>query len=126
MFGIKSLDSDHKPTLPEIAAGYCVWASSSTIGGATFDQLFLRGLTNIKAEVGRLTCELPVGEHLVNKKLALHGGVTASIVDVIGHAGCITVDPCPGGWTLGLTVHYLTPAPIHHVLLIDARVKFTV
>lgn len=88
-----------------------------------FDTTALQGITDIRASPGRCTCRLPVAPRIQNRNGMLHGGCTATIVDVVGTAALLTLAP-RGGVSLTINTNYLTSMPGGSgcVVFIDAQV----
>ena len=109
----------------QAAAGFLVYSTTrlSPAGEPTiYDTTSLAGLTDIRAAPGRLTCVLPVAPRVCNRNGTLHGGCTATLVDVVGTAALLTAHT-RGGVSLSITAHYLAPMPQGGRCLIDARVS---
>jgi len=70
-------------------------------------------ITTTSVQPGRLTCELPVTEELLNPFGAAHGGVVSALVDHVLGAVCLPVVP-RGSWpaTLEYKVNFLAPARV--------------
>ena len=72
-------------------------------------------------EAGRVTLRLPVDERVVNLNGKLHGGASATLVDVAGTLAIMTADrDGRAGVSTDLNVSYLAPG--EGVVVIDARV----
>src|ERR1700756_5279229 len=72
-----------------------------------------RGIRTTAVEPGRLTCELPVTEELLNPFGAAHGGVVSALIDHVLGAVCLPVIE-RGAWpaTLEYKVNFLAPARV--------------
>ena len=87
----------------------------------SFDNLALRGLTVISSTPGHVRCKMPVTREKTNRYGTLHGGCTATLVDVIGTSAIFSVSP-ESGVSLHISVDYLSPAPAGKNVIIDSRV----
>lgn len=83
-------------------------ASAGEVGGGL--PAFL-GIRTVSVEPGRLTCELPVTEELLNPFGAAHGGVVSALIDHALGAVCFPVVP-RGTWpaTQEFKLNFLAPA----------------
>ena len=70
------------------------------------------GMTLASAEPGRVQLRLDARHDTTNRGGSLHGGVTASLLDVAGMAAARSVasDPTAAAATVDLAIHYLDPA----------------
>jgi uncharacterized protein (TIGR00369 family) len=68
-------------------------------------------ITTSSVEPGRLTCELPVTEELLNPFGAAHGGVVSALIDHALGAVCFPAIP-RGSWpaTQEFKINFLAPA----------------
>lgn len=89
--------------------------------GTRFDRV-LEGLRVVAIEHGRCVCELPVAEHLLNTYGSLHGGATATIVDVVGTIALLTEDPTRPGVSVDINVSYVAPAKAGDTVVCEGRV----
>ena len=76
----------------------------------------------ISVDEGRVQVEMEVGEEHTNPFGTLHGGFTATIVDIVTTSACIATKRESGGVSVNLTVNYLAPANIGDTILVDAQV----
>lgn len=97
---------------PDLAETMVAQASSA-VGGL---PAYLR-ITTTSVEPGRLTCELPVTEDLLNPFGAAHGGVVSALVDHVLGAVCMPVIE-RGAWpaTLEFKLNFLAPARVGTML----------
>ena len=86
------------------------------------DTTALSGIYDIQAEHGRVTCKMPVTKRVQNRNGHLHGGCTATLVDVVGTAALLTMNP-RAGVSISINTNYLDPMPGGKVVLIDAKVR---
>ncbi len=82
--------------------------SDSTVGGGL--PRFLK-IETTAVEPGRLTCELPITDELLNPFGAAHGGVVSALIDHALGAVCFPVI-ARGSWpaTLDFKLNFLAPA----------------
>jgi acyl-coenzyme A thioesterase 13 len=59
-----------------------------------------------------VVCSFTVDESLLNSKGTLHGGATATIIDIVGTLALLARDPTRGGVSLELNSSYLRAAVI--------------
>lgn len=81
----------------------------------------LRGLTVTSVAPGVVRATLPVDEALSNSYGTLHGGATATIVDVVGTLAALSVDPSRPGVSVNMTQAFLRAAPTGKVLFLEGR-----
>jgi uncharacterized protein (TIGR00369 family) len=81
------------------------------------------GVVLEQAESGRVRLRLPASDDTENRNGSLHGGVTASLLDIAGMAAARTAGPAADGAasTIDLAVHYLAPA-VREAVVIDGVV----
>ncbi|KAL3140714.1 hypothetical protein ABBQ32_005270 [Trebouxia sp. C0010 RCD-2024] len=75
-----------------------------------FETTALHGLTDITASPGKVVCTLPIKHRVKNRYKTLHGGCTATLVDVIGSAAVMTVAE-HSGVSLQISIDYLSELP---------------
>jgi acyl-coenzyme A thioesterase 13 len=110
---------------PELAKGFLLYSTTlQTKDGdpRIFDTTSLKGIYDIRAEDGRVTCKLSVEPRVQNRNGTLHGGCTATIVDVVGTAALLT-QVSRGGVSLNINTNYIAAMPGGGVVLIDAKVR---
>ena len=110
---------------PELAYGFLLYSTTrhTKDGDAEiFDTTALKGIYDIRAEDGRVTCKLRVDPRVQNRNGTLHGGCTATIVDIVGTAALLT-QSVRGGVSLNINTNYLSAMPGGGVVLIDAKVR---
>lgn len=109
----------------ELSRGFLLWSTTrETPAGDPdcFDTAALKGIYDIAAPAsGRVTCKLKVSRRVQNRNGNLHGGATATLVDVVGTAALLTVSPRPGV-SLAINTNYLEAMPGDGVVLLDAKV----
>ena len=109
---------------PQLAYGFLLYSTNhETKDGdpKSFDTTSLKGIYDVRAEDGRVTCKLPVHPRVQNRNGNLHGGCIATLVDVIGTAALLTRSP-RGGVSLNINTNYLSAMPGGGIVLIDATV----
>nr|CAD1838861.1 unnamed protein product [Ananas comosus var. bracteatus] len=95
-----------KRSLEAAAAETLPTPSLSSLPSRFYDAFVLRGLRVDAAERGRLLCSLSVPPRLLNTGNFLHGGATASLIDLVGSAA----------------ISYLDAAYAHEEIEIEAKV----
>ena len=82
--------------------------SAKQAGGGLPEYL---GITTTSVEPGRLRCELPVTDSLLNPFGAAHGGVVSALIDHALGAVCFPVIP-RGSWpaTQEFKINFIAPA----------------
>ncbi|URE46595.1 Thioesterase superfamily [Musa troglodytarum] len=88
------------------SAGYAVAALPARF----FDVLVLNGIRLDLFEPGRILCSYVVPPRLSSSGNVLHGGVVATLVDVVGSAAIISSGLPTTGVSLDINVSYLDPA----------------
>lgn len=82
----------------------------SAVGRSTFDSTALKGLRAVEVSAGRVVAEMDVGNSASNRYGTLHGGCTASLVDVVSTAALLTTSPHSGvSVHLAVTYHAAMP-----------------
>ena len=67
-------------------------------------------VTRVDEAAGEVDCEFEVEEGLQNTYSTLHGGATATLVDVVGSMALLSRDPTRAGVSVDLSVSYLAAA----------------
>eukprot|EP00239_Pterosperma_sp_CCMP1384_P008117 CAMPEP_0197857906 /NCGR_PEP_ID=MMETSP1438-20131217/31352_1 /TAXON_ID=1461541 /ORGANISM="Pterosperma sp., Strain CCMP1384" /LENGTH=119 /DNA_ID=CAMNT_0043473905 /DNA_START=137 /DNA_END=492 /DNA_ORIENTATION=- len=86
-----------------------------------FDGRFGKDLRNVKLEKGRCSCDVTVHDGLANGYGTLHGGMIATLLDVVSSVALLTVAD-RSGVSLELNITYLGAVPIGDVIEVDAQV----
>ncbi|XP_038986707.1 acyl-coenzyme A thioesterase 13-like [Phoenix dactylifera] len=86
-----------------------------------FDEFVLHGLRIDLVEPGRVLCSMPVPPRLTSGGSFLHGGVTATLVDLIGSAVFYSIGLPTCGVSLEITVSYMDAAFIKEEIEIEAK-----
>ncbi|CAK9008532.1 unnamed protein product [Durusdinium trenchii] len=89
--------------------------------GERFDHL-LRGMDCVKVEDGHVECQIPITEALQNSYGTLHGGCTATIVDVLGTMALLTKDATRPGVSVEMSQSFLAPAKGGEVIVARGEV----
>jgi acyl-coenzyme A thioesterase 13 len=85
-----------------------------------FDAAF-SNLTVTATHPGIVHATLPVTESLANSYGTLHGGATASLIDIVGTLACLSVDPTRPGVSVHMTQAYLKSSRIGETLFLTGR-----
>ncbi|KAF3780680.1 Acyl-coenzyme A thioesterase 13 [Nymphaea thermarum] len=89
---------------------------------SSYDSLISSCIRLDEAFPGRLLCSFVVPPHLLNTGKFLHGGASASLVDIIGSAVILTTGVLTTGVTLEISVSYLDSAYLNEEIEIEAKV----
>ncbi|KAF6147874.1 hypothetical protein GIB67_014454 [Kingdonia uniflora] len=87
-----------------------------------FDPFIMQGIHVDLIEPGRILCSMKVPRRLLNTGNFMHGGATASLVDLIGSAVIFTVGAPKTGVSLEINVSYLDAAFLDEEIEIEAKV----
>ncbi|KAJ1692198.1 hypothetical protein LUZ63_008896 [Rhynchospora breviuscula] len=90
-----------------------------------YDAFVLRGLKVLVAQPRRLLCSLTVPPRLLNTGKFMHGGATASLVDLVGSAVFYTAGVETRGAPLEMSIAYLDAAFADEEIDIEAKVLRT-
>jgi acyl-coenzyme A thioesterase 13 len=93
------------------AAGAQALLGAFVSSGARYDRT-LEGLTVLSVQPSRVVCELTVREAHSNSYGTLHGGCTATLVDIVGTMAALSVDPLRPGVSVDLNVSYMAAAKV--------------
>ncbi|KAI4343522.1 hypothetical protein L6164_010861 [Bauhinia variegata] len=85
-----------------------------------FEPLILNGLRVDLIEPGRVVCSMKIPTRLLNSGNSLHGGATATLVDLVGSAAISTVG-LNVGVSVEINVSYLDAAYADEDIEIEAR-----
>ncbi|NWJ07010.1 ACO13 thioesterase, partial [Crypturellus undulatus] len=86
-----------------------------------FDRV-LRKVKFVSATPGKLVCELKVEEEHTNRGGTLHGGLTATLVDVVSTAALMNTERAVPGVSVDMNITYTTAAKIGDEVLITAQI----
>eukprot|EP00262_Sarcandra_glabra_P009260 TRINITY_DN2336_c0_g2_i1.p1 TRINITY_DN2336_c0_g2~~TRINITY_DN2336_c0_g2_i1.p1 ORF type:complete len:192 (-),score=43.28 TRINITY_DN2336_c0_g2_i1:248-739(-) len=87
-----------------------------------FDPFVMQGIAVDLIEPGRVLCSFKVPSRLLNIAGFLHGGATASLVDVIGSAAILALGAPTSGVSLEISISYLDSAFLDEEIEIEAKV----
>uniref|UniRef100_A0A914C4G6 Acyl-coenzyme A thioesterase 13 n=1 Tax=Acrobeloides nanus TaxID=290746 RepID=A0A914C4G6_9BILA len=76
----------------------------------------------ISAEEGYVRVEFQVSEDLTNHIGTLHGGQTATLIDIVTTAALVATERAQPGVSVDLIVSYLAPAKLNETIVVDANV----
>ncbi|XP_006009249.1 acyl-coenzyme A thioesterase 13 [Latimeria chalumnae] len=93
----------------------------SLIDGPGFDRVMSK-MKLISAAPGKIVCELKIEEEHTNRVGTLHGGLTATLVDVVSTAALIHTERGLPGVSVDMNVSYLSAAKLGEKILITAEV----
>jgi acyl-coenzyme A thioesterase 13 len=94
----------------------------SWLGQSGFDRT-LAGLEVLEVAGGKARVRLVVGESLQNAAGMLHGGASATLVDVVGTLAIMSSDrDHRPGVSTDLNISWLAPAPGGSAILVEAAV----
>ncbi|XP_028770899.1 acyl-coenzyme A thioesterase 13 [Neltuma alba] len=85
-----------------------------------WEPLIMSGIKIDLIEPGRVLCSMKIPQRLINAGNALHGGVTATLVDLVGSAA-ISSSGAPVGVSVEINVSYLDAAYANEEIEIEAR-----
>ncbi|EXB64078.1 hypothetical protein L484_013088 [Morus notabilis] len=87
-----------------------------------FERLVMKGLRVDLIETGRIVCSFTVPSRLLNEGNFLHGGATATLVDLVGSAVIYTVGaPVTTGVSVEINVSYLDAAYAGEEIEVEAK-----
>jgi acyl-coenzyme A thioesterase 13 len=112
---------------PAAAAAFLMYSTNlvgeNGISPEQFDTTALQGCVfGIRAEEGKVVCKLHVKKEIQNRNGHLHGGCTATIVDIVGTAALLTRSR-RAGVSLAINTNYLRPVPGNRVAEIRAKIQ---
>ncbi|XP_020842508.1 acyl-coenzyme A thioesterase 13 [Phascolarctos cinereus] len=91
----------------------------------TDTQGFDRVLEKVKilsTSPGKLVCEMKVEEEHINRAGTLHGGLTATLIDVISTVALMNTERGKPGVSVDINVTYMSPAKVGEEILIAAHI----
>ncbi|KAJ8766811.1 hypothetical protein K2173_008365 [Erythroxylum novogranatense] len=86
-----------------------------------FERFVMEGIHVDLIEPGRLICSMKVPPRLLNAGNFLHGGATATLVDLVGSAVILTAGAQQTGVSVEINVSYLDAAYVGEEIEIEAR-----
>ncbi|ESR39650.1 4HBT domain-containing protein [Citrus sinensis] len=87
-----------------------------------FERFIMQGLRVDLSEPGRVICSMKVPPRLLNAGNFMHGGATATLVDLVGSAAIFTVGAPSVGVSVEINVSYLDAAFGGEEIEIEAKV----
>ncbi|XP_063155057.1 acyl-coenzyme A thioesterase 13 isoform X2 [Candoia aspera] len=82
----------------------------------------LREMKVISASPGKVVCEMKVEEQHTNRGGTLHGGLTATLVDIVSTAALLHTERGAPGVSVDMNISYMSSAKIGEEILITAEV----
>ncbi|XP_067857514.1 acyl-coenzyme A thioesterase 13 isoform X2 [Heptranchias perlo] len=79
-------------------------------------------MTVVAANPGKIVCEMNVEEEHVNRAGTLHGGLTATLIDVVSTAALLTTERALPGVSIDMNVTYMNAAKLGEDIIITAQV----
>ncbi|NXU91777.1 ACO13 thioesterase, partial [Xiphorhynchus elegans] len=86
-----------------------------------FDRV-LRKMKLVSATPGNVVCEMKVEEEHTNRFGTLHGGLTATLVDVVSTAALLYTERAAPGVSVDMNITYTSAAKIGEEVLITAQI----
>lgn len=86
-----------------------------------FDRV-LSKVNVVAASPGKVVCQMTVEEEHTNRGGTLHGGLTATLVDVISTAAIMYSERAAPGVSVDMNITYMSAAKIGEDVLITAQV----
>ncbi|KAF8111691.1 hypothetical protein N665_0073s0049 [Sinapis alba] len=85
------------------------------------ERFVAKGIKVDLIEPGRIVCSMKVQPHLLNAGNSLHGGATATLVDLIGSAVIYTTGVPHSGVSVEINVSYLDAAFLDEEIEIESK-----
>ncbi|XP_068093088.1 acyl-coenzyme A thioesterase 13 isoform X2 [Hyperolius riggenbachi] len=89
--------------------------------GRGFDRV-LNKVQIVSASPGKLVCELQVAEEHTNRGGTLHGGLTATLVDIVSTVALLNTERGAPGVSVDMNITYMNAAKIGDSVLITAQI----
>ncbi|NXV74047.1 ACO13 thioesterase, partial [Atlantisia rogersi] len=86
-----------------------------------FDRV-LRKMKLLSATPGKVVCEMKVEEEHTNRGGTLHGGLTATLVDVVSTTALLYTERAVPGVSVDMNITYTSAAKIGEDILITAQI----
>ncbi|KAI9114385.1 hypothetical protein K1719_014613 [Acacia pycnantha] len=86
-----------------------------------WEPLIMSGIKVDLIEPGRVICSMKIPQRLINAGSSLHGGVTATLVDLVGTAAIRSSGAPQLGVSVEINVSYLDAAYVDEEIEIEAR-----
>ncbi|XP_059801434.1 acyl-coenzyme A thioesterase 13 isoform X1 [Hypanus sabinus] len=90
-------------------------------GGKGFDRI-LSKMAVVTTSPGKIVCEMKVEEEHVNRAGNLHGGVTATLVDVVSTTALLSTERALPGVSVDMNITYMNAAKLGEDIIITAEV----
>ncbi|XP_006635775.1 acyl-coenzyme A thioesterase 13 [Lepisosteus oculatus] len=91
------------------------------IDGPGFDRV-LRKMHLVSACPGKVVCEMKVEEEHTNRGGTLHGGLTATLVDIVSTTALLYTERAEPGVSVDMNITYMNTAKLGEDVLITAQV----
>uniref|UniRef100_A0A8C0H429 Acyl-coenzyme A thioesterase 13 n=1 Tax=Chelonoidis abingdonii TaxID=106734 RepID=A0A8C0H429_CHEAB len=79
-------------------------------------------MTVLSATPGKVVCEMKIEEEHTNRGGTLHGGLTATLVDVVSTAALLYTERGMPGVSVDMNITYMSAAKIGEEILITAQI----
>ncbi|KAK2518377.1 Acot13 [Columba guinea] len=86
-----------------------------------FDRV-LQKVKLLSATPGKIVCEMKVEEEHTNRFGTLHGGLTATLIDVVSTTALIYTERAAPGVSVDMNITYTSAAKIGEEILITAQI----
>ncbi|XP_053252738.1 acyl-coenzyme A thioesterase 13 [Podarcis raffonei] len=86
-----------------------------------FDRV-LNKMTVLSASPGKVVCEMKVEEEHTNRGGTLHGGLTATLVDVVSTAALLHTERAAPGVSVDMNITYMSAAKMGDEIQITAEI----
>lgn len=93
-----------------------------TVGNSPCFDRVLSKVDVVSAAPGKVVCEMQVAEEHTNRGGTLHGGMTATLVDVISTVAIMNSERGAPGVSVDMNITYMNAAKIGEDVLITAQV----
>ncbi|KAM4704871.1 acyl-coenzyme A thioesterase 13 [Rhinophrynus dorsalis] len=93
----------------------------SLIKGPGFDRV-LNKVDVVSASPGKVVCEMKVEEEHTNRLGTMHGGLTATLVDMVSTAALLNTERGIPGVSVDMNITYMNAAKIGESIIITAQV----
>ncbi|MQL71128.1 hypothetical protein Taro_003483 [Colocasia esculenta] len=87
-----------------------------------YDNFIIKGIQIDHIEPGRVICSMRVPPRLLNNGNFLHGGATASLVDIIGSSAFLSAGCPTSGVSMEINISYLDAVYANEEIEIEAKV----
>ncbi|MBN3317588.1 ACO13 thioesterase, partial [Atractosteus spatula] len=91
------------------------------IDGPGFDRV-LRKMHLVSASPGKVVCEMKVEDEHTNRGGTLHGGLTATLVDIVSTTALLYTERAEPGVSVDMNITYMNTAKLGEDVLITAQV----